>query len=237
MSIKASKRSALIIAAGLWICAAGPLRAAESDGEASPPQSSEQAAVGSATGVEAVPGKGGKRHASRKSTRSGKSDRLARKDAKSTRAKDIIKDTPDEAAQADTAAAPAASTGMPPAVANANAHWPVDSTTTSTIGAATAAAQAVVGPALMSGMPEQPATAVSEPAGNAQVVAADQLNDLDRALGENKPPLTLARATIDSPEVASNSESTWDKTSLIGKVFIAFGGLLTMASAARMFMA
>ena len=31
--------------------------------------------------------------------------------------------------------------------------------------------------------------------------------------------------------------STWDQTSLIGKIFIAFGALLTMASAARMFMA
>ena len=38
--------------------------------------------------------------------------------------------------------------------------------------------------------------------------------------------------------MASGSEaSTWDQTSLIGKIFIAFGALLTMASAARMFMA
>jgi hypothetical protein len=38
---------------------------------------------------------------------------------------------------------------------------------------------------------------------------------------------------------ASNSSesSTWDQTSLIGKIFIGFGALLTMASAARMFMA
>ena len=35
----------------------------------------------------------------------------------------------------------------------------------------------------------------------------------------------------------NNDSSTWDKTSLIGKIFIAFGALLTMASAARMFMA
>ena len=35
----------------------------------------------------------------------------------------------------------------------------------------------------------------------------------------------------------SNDSSTWDQTSLIGKIFIAFGALLTMASAARMFMA
>jgi hypothetical protein len=37
---------------------------------------------------------------------------------------------------------------------------------------------------------------------------------------------------------ASNTESSaWDQTSLIGKIFIGFGALLTMASAARMFIA
>ena len=36
---------------------------------------------------------------------------------------------------------------------------------------------------------------------------------------------------------SSKEDSTWDQTSLIGKIFIAFGALLTMASAARMFMA
>ena len=37
--------------------------------------------------------------------------------------------------------------------------------------------------------------------------------------------------------MAGNDHSVWDETSLIGKVFIAFGTLLTIASAARMFMA
>ena len=37
--------------------------------------------------------------------------------------------------------------------------------------------------------------------------------------------------------LANGESSTWDQTSLIGKIFIAFGALLTMASAARMFMA
>ena len=37
--------------------------------------------------------------------------------------------------------------------------------------------------------------------------------------------------------LASSNDSAWDQTSLIGKIFIAFGALLTMASAARMFMA
>jgi hypothetical protein len=36
---------------------------------------------------------------------------------------------------------------------------------------------------------------------------------------------------------SGNESSTWDKTSLIGKIFMAFGVMLTVASAARMFMA
>jgi hypothetical protein len=40
-----------------------------------------------------------------------------------------------------------------------------------------------------------------------------------------------------APVLASSDNSAWDQTSLIGKVFIAFGALLTMASAARMLMA
>jgi hypothetical protein len=45
-----------------------------------------------------------------------------------------------------------------------------------------------------------------------------------------KPAATVVLAS-------GNEPSTWDQTSLIGKIFIAFGALLTMASAARMFMA
>jgi hypothetical protein len=37
--------------------------------------------------------------------------------------------------------------------------------------------------------------------------------------------------------VASGESASWDETSLIGKIFIGFGALLTVASAARMFMA
>jgi hypothetical protein len=39
------------------------------------------------------------------------------------------------------------------------------------------------------------------------------------------------------PVVAGSQNATWDETSLIGKIFIGFGALLTIASAARMFMA
>jgi hypothetical protein len=85
----------------------------------------------------------------------------------------------------------------------------------------------------------------SQPDG--QVVAADQLNEVDRALQESKPTLAPVKlAAAEPPAVAaapatsatsSDDNSTWDKTSLIGKVFLAFGGLLTLASAARMFIA
>jgi hypothetical protein len=75
------------------------------------------------------------------------------------------------------------------------------------------------------------------------IVAADQLNDVDRALqeGGNVPGALSAMASANPPPepvtAAPRESSLWEKTSLIGKIFIGFGALLTMASAARMFMA
>ena len=89
----------------------------------------------------------------------------------------------------------------------------------------------------------QPPTAGESPPTDGQVVANDQLNDVDRALRETAPPSPpVAVASNDAPEqrtvaMAGNDHSLWDETSLIGKAFIAFGTLLTIASAARMFMA
>jgi hypothetical protein len=77
--------------------------------------------------------------------------------------------------------------------------------------------------------------------------APDQLNDSDRALRDNTTPATSTPAASNSNEApaarsapvmaASGEHSVWDETSLIGKIFIGFGALLTIASAARMFMA
>jgi hypothetical protein len=89
----------------------------------------------------------------------------------------------------------------------------------------------------------QPQAAGQGQSAEAQAVASDQLNDTDRALRETPPPAQpVAVATNDPPAprtvaMAGNDHSLWDETSLIGKVFIAFGTLLTIASAARMFMA
>ena len=88
--------------------------------------------------------------------------------------------------------------------------------------------------------------AAQAPAGQApvenQAAAPDQLNDSDRAARDNA--ISTPAASNDAPAArsapvmaASGEHSVWDETSLIGKIFIGFGALLTIASAARMFMA
>jgi len=87
--------------------------------------------------------------------------------------------------------------------------------------------------------------AASRPAAESQMVAPDQLNDVDRALREDSPPqqTMLAMSSADAaaasaPQgMASSESSSWDQRSLIGEICIASGALLTLASAARMFMA
>jgi len=89
-----------------------------------------------------------------------------------------------------------------------------------------------------------------------QVAAADQLNEGDRAAEAvtappaPAPPVASADTSpaqsakiikaVPSGErqvLQADDSDTWNKTSLIGKIFIAFGGLLTLASAARMLIA
>jgi hypothetical protein len=132
---------------------------------------------------------------------------------------------------------------IPASVANANAQLAASDSPTSDA----ARAMSVRANNIVQNTPNNPAD--TQPAAESQVVAPDQLNDVDRALHEASPPATpLAVASAEPPaasaaapvtagSTASSSDSTWDKTSLIGKIFIGFGALLTMASAARMFMA
>ena len=94
--------------------------------------------------------------------------------------------------------------------------------------------------------PANPADAQAAPA-NQPVGADQQLSDADRAARQDdvRAPVvvtqtqteTPAPATRANPVVAGSQNATWDETSLIGKIFIGFGALLTVASAARMFMA
>ncbi len=72
-----------------------------------------------------------------------------------------------------------------------------------------------------------------------QVVNADELNDLDKAASDVTEPLPKLPPSIANSraEMHVETSSTWAQTSTIGKAFIAFGVMLTLASAARMFMA
>lgn len=121
---------------------------------------------------------------------------------------------------------------LPATVANANARMGGE-ITDDTARAMTARANAL----LSSEQPMEGQGAVTM-----QVVEADQLNEVDKALQEQPPPsqTTVAVAPVRPTSQAKpvvQETSTWDQTSLIGKIFIAFGALLTIASAARMFMA
>ena len=212
MTVKASGRSALILATGFFVCLAGPSQAATGANDAAASPKSERA---SALHKHA-------RHGSRhwKSYAHRKSGETALKS--SVASKVAAADDGDK------------SSVIPPSVANANAQMASADTPASNARAMSARANDILA---------NPADV--QPAADAQVVAADQLNDVDRALQESPPAAaTLAMASADAPvaptapvTASSSANTTWDQTSLIGKIFIGFGALLTMASAARMFMA
>jgi hypothetical protein len=123
---------------------------------------------------------------------------------------------------------------LPPVVANANAELAAAGTPAGSARAMTARANDIM---LAAADAQSPAAS--------QVVAPDQLNEVDRALREETPPqpTTFTIASAEQPaapaarETTSSESSTWDQTSLIGEICIAAGALLTLASAARMFMA
>ena len=179
MTIKASGRSALILATGLFVCFAGPSHAAAgADADHTAASTKSENAIGVNKSAE--------------------------------RGSPHWKSYADQLASADTSA--------------------------SNLKAMSARANEILQNAA-----DKPGDA--QRAAENQVVSADQLNDVDRALHEGPPTLTMAAADVPAAPVApvnaasSSESSAWDQTSLIGKIFIAFGGLLTLASAARMFMA
>lgn len=223
MKIKASGRSALIVATALFACFSAPSQATE--GAEAVTASAEPETAASAPIVLHTPAKRGSRHGKKHAERKpGKVVHKSSADKKS-----------DEAAAEDGAAA----TAISPSLANANAK--LASANTAALNARAMFAQA-------NDMPQAPSSPpASQPAPQTDVVSGDQLNDVDRALQESAPPApTAAVAAAATPDpapppakpAATNSaeSSAWDQTSLIGKLFIGFGALLTMASAARMFM-
>ncbi|WP_213771238.1 hypothetical protein [Bradyrhizobium sp. dw_78] len=209
MTIKASGHSALILAAGFWICAAGSSQAASDDSTATPVA----------------------RHSSHhwKKSAHHQSSKATAKSSDSNKTADVADSTGDNSR-------PPRSAQMPPSVANANAQLAADIPASNDAKLMAERANNIVQAA-----PDKAADA--QPATDAPVVAADQLNDVDRALHEAaaQPVASTSAdaqaAMANAPVVAaSGGGSSWDQASLIGKIFIGVGALLTMASAARMFM-
>jgi hypothetical protein len=213
MMITASGRLALILATGIFVWFGGQ------------PQATAAGADTAAKSESATAGKSIKQ-GSRDGKRSaqGKSEKAASK-------------SPDSKKSADVAdAAGNTPSALPPAVANSNAELTSAETSSANAGAVSNKASTTLMAAT-----DKPAEA---PAADPDVIASDQLNDVDREMQAQTPPsqqqqtIAMAMATAKAaPVVASGDNSAWDQTSLIGKVFIAFGALLTMASAARMLMA
>ena len=223
MTIRANKRSALILATGLFVCFAGPSQAAAgAEAENAATSSKSENAAGAPIALDKYT-KRSARHAHRKSSKVALKSSAAKKPATT----DVAADDGDS------------QTAIPPSVANANAQLASADTPTDSAKAMSARANEILQTA-----PDNAADA--QPAADPEVVSPDQLNDVDRALHETaRPAPTLAMVAAEAPAApaapvtaaSSNESSTWDQTSLIGKIFIAFGGLLTLASAARMFMA
>jgi hypothetical protein len=221
MTIKASGRPALIIATGLFVCFAAPSQAAERADAVAAGSQSETAGVTPGHPVAKPGSRHPRKHAHRKAS---KAARTSSDDEK-------------PAQVAVDGGAPAAA--LPASVANANAQLASADTPAGNARAMSARANDILQTA-----PSSPWEA--RPAPQTDVVSPDQLNDVDRALHESASPApTIAMAAADAPApapakpaAATTSEgSAWDQTSLIGKIFIGFGALLTVASAARMFMA
>jgi hypothetical protein len=227
MMVKASAASALFVAAGLLVGFAGPSPAMAAERDNTAVSASE-----SATTDKSV------KHGSRYWKK-----RYAYRKHKQVASKSVETKKASEREVADASGNTAAA--MPEWLANANAQMmSTDAVSDSARDSAKSMSEAMSAKAStnLQAAADKPADAQA-PAETA-ATAADQLNDSDRSLQE--PPSnstqTVAMASVKPAAEAatlalSNDSSTLDKTSLIGKIFIGFGALLTMASAARMFLA
>lgn len=228
MTVKAGAGVALMLAAGLIVSFAGPSPATAAGRDSETASKSD-----SATSDKSV----------RQGSRSLKKRYAHRKDARvASNAAETKKVAEKEVADASGNAQPA----IPKEVADANAQMtsadagqdnarpPADD-----IARAMSEAMSAKANTILLASADKPAD--GPPPADSEVVASDQLNDVDRALQEAPSTQTVAMAQArpaqEAPVLASSESASLDKTSLIGKIFIAFGALLTMASAARMFMA
>ncbi len=227
MNIKANGRSALILATGLFVCFAGPSQAAAGADNATATSKS-----GNAAAAPLALDKNLKRPTG-KATRTANPARLRRNPPRT-------RNLPRTRKPLHLTSPPTMAARRPPF----RHRWPTPTRNCRPPTRRPATPRRCRREPTISLQADGPAGAKADngTGDGTQLVAADQLNDVDRALHEgNPPPAPVVLASADpraAPVLASSPESSaWDQTSLIGKIFIGFGALLTMASAARMFMA
>jgi len=213
MIIKASERLALVLAAGLLL--ASPVQAA-SDGDDSTSDSKSDSTAAPVTHRTF-------RHAShhRKHYAHHGIPAIA------------MKSDADKMATDATADSNKVLPNIPPSIANANAQMLLANAQINAA-AAIPAGNNVPAQAFQNQVSDSHANAGTD--NGTFMVAADQLNDTDRTLQEGSSTPAQAPSSPPAEATTTTGESTaLDRTSLIGKIFIGFGALLTMASAARMF--
>jgi hypothetical protein len=209
MIIKASGRSALILAAGLLALLAGPAKAAADGDDSATNAQSDNTTAAPVTHRTSRHAWHHRRHyAHRKLHAIAKADDDRDADNKTA-----------DAAPDNSKVLP----NIPPSIANANAQM--------LLAGAQISAAAVIPTGTAA-----PATSDNANADRETLVAAsDQLNDADRTLQEGSSAAAATANSAPAAETMTSESTVWDQTSLIGKIFIGFGALLTMASAARMF--
>jgi hypothetical protein len=222
MNVKAIGRSALIATAGLWMCFAGPIRAQQSEAGASDPTAATESPTGDPIAQKKLVKKPAKKQVVTHPRQSGK---VVSKGSGARKAGDA------ETSADDAAPSPAAKAYAPVQAGESPAE--------SALKAMSVQADSVLQTARQ-GDPNTPQA--DAPAPSTGQGSADRLNDADRSLSPGPTPTvapSLAMAptqTPPAPPAASDSDASLQGTSLLGKIFVAFGALLTIASAARMFM-
>jgi hypothetical protein len=214
MMSRASRRSGLLAALILWFAAVSQAGAEPGNSAALAKSETDATGVAIQTNTKSAAPRT-KKHAHRKSDNP--ASRLAAEKKPGAATSDV-------------------SQAMPPSVANAQAELQSKDTPLGNAARAMSARASTI----LASAGDKPAVGQS-----AEVVAADQLNDVDLALKESPPAKSLmVMAAADAPAASTPSvlarnegSSAWEQTSPIGKIFIGFGALLTVASAARLFMA
>lgn len=249
MTFKASRRSAVIAAAGLWIGLGGlaalgfdsAQAAPASPAAASDKQPAAKPAAKKPVKHAVAKTKPAAKHTDTAAAKSSESKSSESKAARAAETKPADSQTA-ETKPAAKIAVPRSGSPEPAAFNSADATAPdtklMADGATPKGDAALPASVANANAQMPSGAPVAGVQLADAAAGDAAVVAPDQVNDVDLAAAPDQPQPTVGKSSANVvASFAAPDDSIWSQTSLIGKIFMAFGGLLTLASAARMFFA